>query len=491
LSEGRDPGQWFKACFAGTVFCIVWYTFFGLFFVRLHAGMISSQMELMLFYDMTPLVMPDDEYLVSLIHQLGSSLFFGCTTGVLNAMIAMVASMSPWMQRRFARHDVFVFILLGCTFTFLGFSAEMPFVSAVFGFVCPAVFFVPWAVISRRGGNTRTPYRKWLVMVLIVILPFLSLLAFSRASFETVRDSMLEIPGARSLSTFYYDHTYLAAHIIKPPSAYEQKVIAISSDVTRIGPRPHGTLWVRAEDPCAVQGSTIAASTSPEVCPSVMLSDRDLLNISGRIMQELHSTYDYNEKIRSGIGLFFYKGPLVVIPVLFMLWFSLFLARLFERGKIAAGVVILGYLGCFLYPFHTIILQCQLRENPQLIHEFVLSEHVSKRYLALKTFPEEIRKHELIRFSRDPSARIRLNAIYEAGNRKDPEFMKMFEEALRDDQLNVRTRACLGLGNLGDRNALFLLEKVLHNDPSWYVRGYAYRAIGRIRPITRSVVFQG
>ena len=448
-------------------------------------------MQLMLFYDMVPLVMPDDEHLVAFIHQLGSSLFFGCTIGVLNALIAMAASLFPWMQRRFSWHDIPVFILLGCTFTFLSFSREMPFVSIIFGFLCPVVFFIPWFYISRRGRNVKISYRRWLIMTLIVVSPFLGLLTFGPTSFETIRDSMLEIPGARSLSNFYYEHTYLAAHIIKPPSAHEQKVIAVSSDITRIGPRPHGTLWVRADDPCAVPGRTIAVSRTPLICESVELSDRKPANTSNRIMKDLRNAHDDNGKMRSGIGLFFYKGPLLVIPVLFALWLALSLSRLFEKNRVAAVIVILSYLACFYSPVHMVTLKYQLRVHPELVHEYLLSEHEDKRYLALKTFPEEIRNKELINFSHDTSARVRLNAIFEAGNRKNSEFIKIFEDALEDDQLNVRTRGCLALGNLGNADALALLEKVLQDDPSWYVRGYAYRAIGRIRPVTKSVFFNG
>lgn len=450
--------------------------------------MISIQMQQLLLYNMVPLVMPDDTYLVSLIHQLGSSLFFGCTIGVLNAMIAMAASVVPWMQRRFAWHDIAVLVLVGCICTFMGFSREMPFVSILFGLVCPIVFFVPWTVICRRVSIAEVSYRRWLIMFLIAVSPFLGLLAFGKASFGTIRDSLLEIPVARSLSNFYYDHTYLAAHVIKPPSAHEQKIIALSRDITRIGPRTHGTLWIRAGDPCAVEGRTVAVSRIPLECPCIVLADEEPANTSNRIMKELGTVYDHNEKMRSGIGLFFYRGPLIFVPVLFILWVTLYVSRLSGRHPAAACLVIIGYLGLFSYPVHAVFLQCQLRGDPQLIHEFLLSEHELKRYLALAAFPEQITDRELARFAEDPSARVRLSAVFESGNRNKPEFLTIFRHALQDDQLNVRTRACLALGNLGGKEALSLLEKVLVEDPSWYVRGYAYRAIGRIRPVTKTVV---
>ena len=65
--------------------------------------------------------------------------------------------------------------------------------------------------------------------------------------------------------------------------------------------------------------------------------------------------------------------------------------------------------------------------------------------------------------------------------------MDVLTDALDDPQLNVRTRACWALGNIASKDALSLLEGVVRQDPSWYVRGYAYRAIGRVRPVSRSV----
>ena len=487
LSRHRDPGQWFKASFTGTLFCIFLYTLFGLVFVREHAQMISSQMQLMLSYDMVPLVMPDDTYLTSFIHQLSSALFFGCTLGVLFALIAMATSLVPWIHKRFSRLDTITYILLGCLFTYLSFSDELPGVSVVFGFLCPFFFFIPWAYIIRKSSGEKIYYKRWIIMVGMAVLPFLSLVAFNPASFGIIRDSMLEIPVARSLSDFYYDHTYLAAHVIKPVVAQEQKVIALADDIKRIGPMPHGTLWIRSDDPCSITGRTLTVSLARLDCASIVIDDGKPVNMGNRIIKLLSSAYDDNEKMRTGIGLFFYSGPLLVIPVLFMLWLAYGLSRLFEKSRIITLLIILGYLAMFISSFHTAVLQNQLVKHPERVHEYILAEEEKERYLALTTFPEEFKDSELVKYSHDTSARIRLNALYEAGERKNAAFVNLFGDALDDPQLNVRTRACLALGKIGSMEALFLLETVLRTDPSWYVRGYAYRAMGRIRPVARSV----
>jgi len=88
---------------------------------------------------------------------------------------------------------------------------------------------------------------------------------------------------------------------------------------------------------------------------------------------------------------------------------------------------------------------------------------------------------------REPSARIRVNSLIEAGNRRDPSFMAAMEDALSDANLNVRTKACWAIGRIGSERALYLLKKVVGGDPSWYVREYAYSALGKIQPEAKVV----
>ncbi len=487
LSGYRDYTQWFRASFVGTLFCIVLFTLFGFILVSRHAHHLSAQMQFFISSGLEPLVSPDDPFLINFSHRFSSALFFGCTLGVLNALAAMVLSFFPWLKGRYSWPDIAAFLALGGLCTWLGYSAEIPVLSVVFGFLSPVAFFVPWTLIIRRSRPREVRFGRWFALAAAASSPFLFMLVLGSASFGVIRDSMLTLPVMRNISDFYYDHTLLAAHVIKPVSALEQKVVAVSDEIRAIGPMPHGSLWVRTPDPCGLAFRDLAVSKEKLSCTSVVLRDDRPANVSNRLMKEITPAFDKNRMLRQGIGLFFYRGPLALIPVLFMLWFALFLANLSLRSKITAGVLYALYLSLFfpawqsVYQRHTLIL------HPEDIAEYILSEHEDRRYIALLTFPDEFTPGELIRFARDISPRIRLRAVYEAGRRKDPRYLNVVEEALSDPQLNVRTRACWALGDMPSEKAGDLLEQAFLHDPSWYVRGYAYRALGKVRPVAKVV----
>ena len=113
------------------------------------------------------------------------------------------------------------------------------------------------------------------------------------------------------------------------------------------------------------------------------------------------------------------------------------------------------------------------------------------RYIALSVYPGALAPESLVRLMNDPSARVRLNAVIEAGKRRDPSLLPDIETRLKDPQMNVRTKACQALGRLGSDQAISLLDKTVRIDPSWYVRDYAYAAMGRIRPEARVVRISG
>ena len=487
LSGHRDYTQWFRASFVGTLCSIVLITLFGFILVSRHAQHLSLQMQFLISSGMEPLIGPDDPYLIHFGHRLSSALFFGCTLGVLNALVAMVLSLFPWLKGCYSRPDIAVFLALGGLCTWLGYSAEYPVVSVVFGFLSPVAFFVPWTLIIRRSRPREIRFRRWSVLAVLASAPFLFMLVLGNASFGVIRDSMLTLPVLRNISDFYYDHTLLAAHVIKPVSALEQKVIAVSDEIRTIGPMPHGSLWVRTPDPCGLAFRDLAVSKEKLSCASVILRDDRPANVSNRVMKEITPAFDNNRMLRQGIGLFFYRGPLAIIPVLFMLWFALFLTNLSLRSKIAAGVLFALYLSLFFPAWKSVYQRHMLILQPEKIAEYILSEHEEKRYLALLTFPDEFTPGELNRFARDISPRIRFRSIYEAGMRKDPLYLDVVEEALSDPQLNVRTRACWALGSMPSEKAGDLLEQAFLHDPSWYVRGYAYRALGKVRPVAKVV----
>ncbi|MRR13912.1 HEAT repeat domain-containing protein [archaeon] len=103
------------------------------------------------------------------------------------------------------------------------------------------------------------------------------------------------------------------------------------------------------------------------------------------------------------------------------------------------------------------------------------------------TLPKEFTDREIMRYARDESPRIRLRALLEAGERGGPKFLDLFGQALDDPQLNVRTKACWSLGRIESPKAAALLRKAFLQDPSWYVRGYAYRALAGSGPVSRTV----
>lgn len=487
LSELRDAAQWFRASCLGTIACILLYTVYGFVLVSSHAEILSSQAQLLLASGMEPLVRPDDPYLAGILHRLGSGLFFGVTLGVLCAVLAMAFSLPPWLKHRFSLYDGISYLVLGGINTYLGFSGEFPILSIVVGFLSPIVFFLPWSLLIRRSRERELNVRRWIVTALIASSPLVFIKTLGPAPFEMIRDSMLTVPVIRSLSDFYYNHTMLAAHVIKPIEAQEQKVVAVSDEIPHIGPIPHGSLWIITRDPCSMPGASLVVSRSELPCPSIVLPDSRPANAANRIIREYSTGFDRNEKMRQGIGLFLFKGPLLLVASLSMLWFGLFVSNLWERSALLSLLILAGYLALFTPAWKNLYNQHELLAHKDRIAQYILSEHEEKRYLALAVFPKEFTDRELIRFSRDESPRIRLRALFEAGERGGAKFEGVMAEALRDPQLNVRTKACWTLGQIGSLKAADLLGQTLKLDPSWYVRGYAYRALGRIRPAARIV----
>jgi len=483
----RDICQWFKASCLGTVGCIILYTIFGFIFVRLHAQIITSQMSLFMQYQMDPLIMPDSPYLSGFYHQLGSSIFFGCTLGVLIALIGMCFSIVPWINSRFSMKDTISAVLMAVVTLYVTYSKEQPFVSIIFALLSPAAFFIPWTVIIRRSYTREIHCKTWVLSAVILAAPFFLFIIPGSTTFEDLRDSMLVTPVLSHVSDFYYEHTLLAAHVIKPVASQEQKVIAVSKNIKNIGPMPHGSLWIRSSAPCTISFSSMVVADTEPGCKAAVVADNLPVNTKNRVIKRLSVAFDENKLMRQGIGIFLTKGPILIIPVLFILWFALGVSRIYGRSRVAAFIIYGIYIGLFASPLHALWLRCELVLSPEKISSYILSEHEPKRYIALKTFPERLSIGEIMRFTHDPSARIRLNAFILARDKKDIRFMDVISKAIYDPQMNVRTKACWALRNRKSKQALRLLEDVFRHDASWYVRGYAYRGIGRIRPVARVV----
>jgi hypothetical protein len=452
-----------------------------------HAQLLQTQMGLFLTAGMQPLIMPEDPYLVEFSHKLGSAVFFGGSLGVLFSLMAMAASFVPWLKGKFSPYDGVVYLVLGALFTFLGYSGEHPVLSFLFGFLSPAFFFAPWTLIIRRSDPWDLSVKRWLGMALFTAAPLIFLMTLGHSSFDMIRDTMLTMPMTRDLSDFYYDHTLLAAHVIKPFEALEQKVIAVSDGIGQIGPIPHGTLWVVTPDPCGLEGRSLTVSDRELPCGEVVIQDTRPANVNNRIVREYSKAFDRNEWMREGIGIFFFRGPFLLVPVFLMLWFALFLSNLWEKSPGVVLLVLLVYLALFWPAWKNFYEQYGLRSHPEDIARYLLSEHEEMRYLALATFPEQFTDRELMRFSRDSSPRIRIRSLLEAGHRRSPKFLEVYAGGLKDPQLNVRTRACMALGGLHSERAADLLEQAFLHDTSWYVRMYAFQALGKSRPMARII----
>jgi hypothetical protein len=483
----RDINGWFRASFWGSVACIILYTAFGYVFVRAHALRIAAEMGLLTRFGMTTLIKPDDVHLTALGHLLASALFFGMTLGVLNALVCMALTFPAWVSGRFARQDLFAFIgaVLVCTFS--TFSREMPWASVCFGLLCPLIFTSVWLCMVRKAGHKSINIKRWAIFCGIIIAP-LAITIGTGSSFLSIRDSMLSMRVTEALSDVYYEHTLLSADVIKPISARSQNVIAISDDIKSPGYTPHGTLWIRSKSPCSVEGATFAAGRQGLNCNSVRLPDDSLsANDNNRIIDELSKAIDPNKLMRGGIGFFFFSGPLIVITALILSWFALALERIFTRSRLIAFIIVIAYLSIFTPLFHGAYLLAQLTSHPEKISDYAASPVERMRYTAVATYPGALSKEDLVRLMQDPSPRVRVNAVIEAGDRMDMALLPAIEARLKDPKMNVRTKACYALGKIQSDMALNLLDKAVHEDPSWYVRDYAYASMGRIRPETKVI----
>jgi hypothetical protein len=308
------------------------------------------------------------------------------------------------------------------------------------------------------------------------------------SSFLNVRDAMIAWPLLTRVSDFYYDHTLLSADVIKTPAMRTQNVVAIEPAEHRIGHSPHGTLWVRAKDPCSVPGARFSAARDRLPCPAVAVPEDSMpLNRGNRVFQGAQESSDPNHLLRSGLGVFFRLGPMVIMTMLLLSWLALGLERLSRRSLLAAAAVAAVYVSLFVPLFTGSYLALQLRRDPVKIAEFAASDTEQKRYIAVAAYPGAMPDETLAAMLRDASTRVRVNALVEAGERRNPTYLPLVEKNMADPQLNVRTKACWSLGRIGTERSLELLRQAARTDPSWYVRDYAYAAAGRIMPETMLV----
>jgi hypothetical protein len=438
-------------------------------------------------------IRPDDPYLTSFIHQLGSGSFFGLTLGLLIGIVAAAAGIVIFFTAgspAFSRIIQAGLIAVVAAFSIVsGYSREMPHVSVIFGILSPAVFFIPWLLIINNTKDKTYSYVSWFVFLVVLCTP---LFLLKTQSFELIRDAMVETPILRDINSFYYNHTFLAADVIKPLNFRTQNAVSVSSRIGEITELPHGSLFIKTDNPCAVNGAVIAASDEKLPCKSVILDSGTGIVNADRILKD--ATGDPNKALRTGIGTFL-KGPIVMVPVIILGWAAFGLSSLFRRKHAAAVIITLCYLLLFIPGFYQTYLKNNLYEDPSKIHEYASSPNPSKRYLSLIYMLDKKVAHtdglypdELRTLAGDSRASTRLNALVLAGELKDPQFADLVRISLNDAQLNVRTKACWAIGRLGLPDAASILEGVIKNDPSWYVRDYAYMAMSKFKHESKIVL---
>jgi hypothetical protein len=438
-------------------------------------------------------IRPDDPYLTSIMHQIGSGSFFGLTLGLLIGIVAAVAGIIIFFTAgspAFSRIIQAGLIAVVAAFAIVsGYSRELLHVSVIFGILSPAVFFIPWLLILNNTENKTNSYFSWFVFLVVLCAP---LFLLKTQSFELIRDAMVETPILRDINSFYYNHTFLAADVIKPLNFRTQNAVSISNRIGEITELPHGSLFIKTDNPCAVNGTVIAASDEKLPCRSVILDSGAGIVAADRILKD--ATGDPNKALRTGIGTFL-KGPIVMVPVIILGWAAFGLSSLFRRKPVAAAIVTLCYLLLFIPGFYQTYLKKNLYADPSKIHEYASSSNPSKRYLSLIYMLDKKAAHtdglypdELRALAGDSRASTRLNALILAGELKDPQFADLAKISLNDAQLNVRTKACWAIGRFGQPDAASILEGVINNDPSWYVRDYAYMAMSKFKHESKIVL---
>jgi len=490
--EPTDLPRFFLAAFCGSLACVALYTVFGTIFTHAHAAVFSSEMRLFLGAHLPVVINPEDPFLTSPFHQLGSGLFFGLTLGLLCGIIGLLASIPIWYLGKDAPRlggiGLLIYGIMAVMAATSCYSRELPGVSIVFGILAPAAYFLPFSAVARTTRPRRINLTRWVVVAMLLLTP---LILLKGQSYEHIRDAMVDTPVLKGLNTFYYDHTLLAADVIKPVYYRTQNAVALERGVVLTGELPHGTLWISTSEPCALSGAAASAGTSDLKCLSVRLTNNTATAES--ILKA--PALDRNKTMRKGIGTFLTKGPILIVPIFLLAWIALGLARLTERNLTLGAFVLSAFLLVFVPGFSHLYAGHELRKHPEKIHAYAASRHPSQRYQALllqldpsRRLLEKLTPGEIAALAKDPYAKIRLNALILAGrDAEKADYFSLVRNALSDPQLNVRTKACKDLGQIGGPEALNLLLATLHNDPSWYVRDYAYHAIGRIRPISAVV----
>lgn len=480
-SSRRDIGTLLDGMLLGTVACILLYTAFGLLLVRTHADTIAAKMEWFLRNEMVAVIAPEDPYLQAFHHQLGSALFFGVTLGTMTALLASAVSIVPWARGTWGKwFESLCTLLLIPVYLFLMFSREMPVLSVFWAVLTPVFFWAPWIYAQRRGEGKRRNQVRLALFALPFLIPFVP---FHSVSSLTVRNTLLGLPAGTLLSDFYYNHTLLAAHVIKPVFYQTQKVIAISKEIDVLEPLPSGTLLLKHRDPCALPGTSLVISKKALECPSFLFSTAGAEPRGQVLIREASERFDRNKAIRRGTRWFF-KGGFLVALLLFIARFVVFLEDAYERRKgIALSLLVVALLFPARSLYNHYLLHSLKADRKTRPHEYAVSESATKRYLTLVYCTMQLSYETLAALSRDPNPMVRHYAFVAMRYQRDPILLSALKEGVSDPEQIVRTKVYQALGEIGDAEAVRLLDRAIAQDPSWYARDYAYKAKGNVERI--------
>jgi len=479
----RDPRKLIEGIFSGMLGCVFLYSLFAFFLVRSHADRIASKMILFLKYDMTPLILPNDIYLNGFLHQAGSALLLGIALGLSTALLTSAVSIVAWIRGSWGKPvDVLFTVALIPAYLYLSFCGEVPLLSLLCSISTPLFFYGPWIWTVRRGGSTRrNPFRLLLLGSLLLLPCFL----IRGISLIDIRDAVVDLPVVKRVSDFYYNHTLLAAHVVKPLTHQAQKVIALSKDVGIPRYLSHGSLWIRDEDPCSIKGSSMVAGMGPMDCPGYLISDREPVNLGNRILGEGSIRLDKNRALRRGIR-FFMHGSLVITIFLGACWVVFFVEDVYQRYR---PIALLLWVCLLLLSASSLLHQYRihsLKRNPEKVHEYVRSSCAGRRWISLRHFSDHLTEGELESMALDPNTKIRHLSISLLGEEGKEKFLPLMKGRMTDPELIVRTKVCWALGRIGGEEALRLLDRAIEEDPSWYVRDYAYKAREGIKPVFKA-----
>jgi len=469
------PVRYLRTCASIFLIQFVLYTGFGYVLVARHADQLAAEMALVQASGLPALIAPTDHFLTSFSARLGSAVLFGLTIGALAGLLMCLWAYPFWRRGFGRRRDQLWGVIFAALLAWLTFTAEIAWLSSLWALAGLGLSYVIIRLGRQPQDHTRPDRRLSAVMLVLVLLPLALLLT---ASYVTIRDSLLAKPVLAGLNRFYYEHTLLAADVIKPAASRTQVVMAVAGAPARVVSRVPGCLMILTDSPDRAAQARIRLDYQQQPGSSALDQNAALQSYSAK--------YDASRRLRLGVGLGLVCLKLVGLGL--AVWFGFALAGIYAGNRATCLVLAIVYYAFFSPLAQLKFYEVELKRVPNALAAFARSDCEAKRYLAASSPLLEC--GDLARLAGDQSPRVRLTALVNAGERRELSLLPQVLQALNDPQLNVRTKACWALGRMPDRSAIGALYARLQCDPSWYVRDYAYAALNQIQPISRIVRLQ-